>query len=60
MVDIGGYYYFKNPGFQLLFCYGQSVIGQTENYGYLGLYETWGEKAKKDASGFLGNNLSPN
>lgn len=60
MVDIGGYYYFKNPGFQLLFCYGHSVIGQTENYGYLGLYETWGEKSKKDPNGFLGSNLSPN
>jgi len=22
MVDLGGYYYFKNPGFQLLFAYG--------------------------------------
>jgi hypothetical protein len=32
LVDIGGYYYyFRNPGFQLLFCYGHSAIGQSEN-----------------------------
>ncbi len=42
MIDFGGYYYFRNPGFQLLFCYGHSVAGQQENYGYLGLYWTWG------------------
>ncbi len=42
MVDVGGYYTLGNPGFQLLFCYGHSVAGQTENYGYLGLYWTWG------------------
>jgi hypothetical protein len=44
MVDVGGYYKFKDPGFQLLFCYGHSVAGQAENYGYLGLYWTWPEK----------------
>ncbi len=42
MADFGGYYYFRNPGFQLLFCYGHTVAGQQENYGYLGLYWTWG------------------
>lgn len=42
MLDMGGYYYFRNPGFQLLFCYGHSIYGQTENYAYLGLYWTWG------------------
>ena len=48
MVDVGGYYKFRDPGFQLLFCYGHTVIGQTENYAYLGLYWTWGKK-KADA-----------
>lgn len=45
LVDVGGYYYFRNPGFQLLFCYGHSAFGQSENYAYLGLYWTWGGKA---------------
>jgi hypothetical protein len=45
LVDVGGYYYFRNPGFQLLFCYGHTAVGQTENYAYLGLYWTWGGKA---------------
>jgi hypothetical protein len=43
MIDAGGYYHFKSPGWQLLFAYGHSVAGQTENYGYLGLYKTWGK-----------------
>ncbi|MGA3292701.1 MAG: transporter [Candidatus Acidiferrales bacterium] len=47
MVDVGGYYYFRNPGFQLLFCYGHSAFGQGENYAYLGLYWTWGNKSDK-------------
>jgi hypothetical protein len=42
MIDAGGYFHFNSPGLQLLFAYGQSIAGQTENYGYLGLYETWG------------------
>jgi hypothetical protein len=46
MMDAGGYYHFKNPNFQLLFAYGHSVAGQTENYGYLGLYYTWGKEDK--------------
>jgi hypothetical protein len=52
MLDFGGYYYFRNPGFQLLFCYGHTVAGQTENYGYLGLYWTWGNsrRGKRDKS----------
>ncbi len=41
MVDVSGYYKFRDPGFQLLFCYGHTAIGQTENYAYLGLYWTW-------------------
>jgi len=48
MIDAGGYYHFKSPGLQLLFAYGHSVIGQTENYGYLGLYKTWGKDKDKD------------
>jgi len=44
LIDFGGYYYFRKPGFQLLFCYGHSVAGQPENYAYLGLYWTWGKK----------------
>jgi hypothetical protein len=50
MIDAGGYYHFRQPGLQLLFAYGHSVIGQTENYAYLGLYKTWGKDKKKDAS----------
>lgn len=49
LIDIGGYYYFRNPGFQLLFCYGHSVFGQAESYAYLGLYWTWGAKDKSHA-----------
>ncbi len=48
LIDAGGYYHFKSPGLQLLFAYGHSVAGQTENYGYLGLYKTWGKD--KDAA----------
>lgn len=47
MIDAGGYYHFKSPGLQLLFAYGHSIAGQMENYGYLGLYKTWGKD--KDA-----------
>lgn len=50
MIDAGGYYHFKNPDHQLLFAYGHSVAGQTENYGYLGLYWTWGKDDKKTAA----------
>jgi hypothetical protein len=48
LLDIGGYYKFRDPGFQLLFCYGHTVEGQTENYAYLGLYWTWGHKSGPD------------
>jgi hypothetical protein len=44
LVDIGGYYKIRDEGFQLLYCYGHTVIGQRENYAYLGLYWTWGNK----------------
>jgi hypothetical protein len=50
MIDIGGYYHFKhNPNEQFLFCYGHSIIGQTENYAYAGMYWTWG-KDKGDSA----------
>jgi hypothetical protein len=49
MVDVGGYYNFKNPNKQFLFCYGHSVAGQTENYAYVGMYWTWGKDDKKTA-----------
>ena len=48
MIDVGGYYHFKHhAGEQFLFCYGHSVAGQTENYGYAGIYWTWGKDDKK-------------
>lgn len=43
LIDAGGYYHFQSPGLQLLVAYGHSIVGQTENYGYLGLYKTWGK-----------------
>jgi hypothetical protein len=48
LIDAGGYYHFKSPGLQLLFAYGHSITGQTENYGYLGLYKTWGKDKDAD------------
>ncbi|MGH9595985.1 MAG: hypothetical protein ACRD3K_04215 [Edaphobacter sp.] len=48
LIDAGGYYHFKYPGLQLLFAYGHSIAGQTENYAYLGLYRTWGKDKGKD------------
>jgi hypothetical protein len=53
LIDAGGYYHFKSPGLQLLFAYGHSFVGQTENYAYLGLYKTWGKdrNAEKKAGG---------
>jgi Putative MetA-pathway of phenol degradation len=54
MIDVGGYYHFKNhPGEQFLFCYGHSVAGQTENYAYLGMYWTWGKEDQKAARNVL-------
>ena len=53
MVDLGGYYHLKNhKGQQILFCYGHSVAGQTEQYAYLGWYWTWGKgDANANSSG---------
>jgi hypothetical protein len=59
MVDVGGYYYFRNPGFQLLFAYGHTAFGQTENYAYLGLYWTWGSQPGKGLNGFFAHHLRP-
>jgi hypothetical protein len=63
LIDIGGYYKFRDPGFQLLFCYGHTAIGQTENYAYLGLYWTWGKGGKPGDSdkpaGTAFNGLAP-
>jgi hypothetical protein len=63
LIDAGGYYKFKNPGLQLLFAYGHSVAGQTENYAYLGLYKTWGSKNEgskpgNELHGFLAHHFS--
>lgn len=63
LVDVGGYYKFRDPGFQLLFCYGHTAIGQAENYAYLGLYWTWGKERKPPGSdkpsGTAFNSLAP-
>ena len=57
MVDIGGFYKFHGgESYQLLFCYGHTAIGETENYAYLGLYWTWG-KEKPGQTSF--NKLGP-
>jgi hypothetical protein len=50
MFDFGGYYYFSKPAFQLLFCLGRTVVGQSETYAYLGLYWTWGKDNDKNES----------
>ncbi|HEV2618113.1 MAG TPA: hypothetical protein VGU63_16060 [Candidatus Acidoferrales bacterium] len=51
LIDFGGYYYFRNPGFQLLFCYGHSVAGLAETYAYVGLYWTWGNAKNEKKAG---------
>ncbi len=58
MIDVGGYYYIKNPGLQVLFAYGHTAIGQNETYAYLGLYETWGSKPGKGLTGFFSRHFS--
>lgn len=58
MIDVGGYYYIRNPGLQILFAYGHTAFGQTENYAYLGMYWTWGSKPGKGLNGFLAHHLS--
>jgi hypothetical protein len=54
MIDVGGYYHFKhNPNEQFLFCYGHSIVGQTENYAYAGMYWTWGKDDKASSTSGL-------
>jgi hypothetical protein len=57
LVDVGGYYYFRNPAFQLLFCYGHSAFGQGENYAYVGLYWTWGNNKSDKTTASMANLL---
>ena len=59
LLDVGGYYKFRDPGFQLLFCYGHTIAGQRENYAYLGLYWTWGKQSNKKDSVTAMNKLGP-
>lgn len=48
MLDAGGYWHLKGEEtMQLLFAYGHSIAGLTENYAYLGLYWTWGKDKDK-------------
>jgi hypothetical protein len=48
MLDAGGYWHVKGEeAVQVLFAYGHSIAGETENYAYLGLYFTWGKDDKK-------------
>ncbi|SPE19481.1 conserved exported hypothetical protein [Candidatus Sulfotelmatomonas gaucii] len=52
MIDVGGYYHFKHDtNEQILFCYGHSFVGQTENYAYVGMYWTWGKDDKGGSPG---------
>jgi hypothetical protein len=61
LIDVGGYYHFKNhPGEQFLFCYGHSIAGQTENYAYVGMYWTWGKGDKKPEAASLWMNRANN
>jgi hypothetical protein len=59
LLDMGGYYKFRDPGVQLLFCYGHTAVGQKETYAYLGLYWTWGKKSG-DPNNPTGNFGPPN
>lgn len=58
MIDLGGYYSIKNPGLQVLFAYGHTVVGQPETYAYLGLYRTWESKPGKGLNGFFAHRFS--
>jgi Putative MetA-pathway of phenol degradation len=59
LIDLGGYYHFKNhPGEQFLFCYGHSIAGQTENYAYIGMYWTWGKGTQQPETASLWLNRS--
>jgi hypothetical protein len=43
-----------------LFAYGHSIAGQTETYGYLGLYKTWGPDKKPAGVSMLSGPPSEN
>ncbi len=49
LIDVGSYWHIKSPGWQILFSYGHSIAGETEHYGYLGLYKTWGKSPTDSA-----------
>ena len=60
MLDAGGSYRFHgDDSFQLLFCYGHSVAGQSETYAYVGLYWTWGKDSADVATKAQGMRLPP-
>jgi len=62
LVDSGFYYHFKKKGYQFLFSYGHSVNGEAENYGYVGLYKTWGKEKDDDktaADGMISRQATP-
>jgi len=59
MVDVGGYYHFKNPNEQLLLSYGRSVAGLTENYLYVGMYWTWGSDKSASSQSSTPGGLLP-
>jgi len=60
MLDAGGYWHLKGEEtMQLLFAYGHSIAGQTENYAYLGLYWTWGKDEKKSGDKDAGERKAP-
>jgi len=53
LIDFGGYYYIRKPGFQVLFMGGHSVAGQPETIAYVGLYWTWRAEKGGSQQGFL-------
>jgi hypothetical protein len=55
MLDFGGYYTpTRDPNFQILFAYGHSIAGQSENYSYIALYWTGNlHKRVKSIAGHL-------
>jgi len=59
MVDVGGYYHFKDPNEQLLLSYGRSVAGLTENYLYVGMYWTWGSDKSASSQSSTPGGLLP-
>jgi hypothetical protein len=57
MIDAGGSYALRrNRHFQAVFCYGHTVVGQSETYAYAGLYWTWGKR--RDSSKLMGEGFA--